>query len=73
MPTTMFIIFAGSSILFLSSLKSIKGESALRSVIIKNDRAIIAAAPKPITISRFCEFDALSVCINCNATKMILL
>ncbi len=69
MPTTMFIIFAGSRILFLNSLKSINGESALLSVIIKNDRATIAAAPKPITISRFCEFDALSVCMNCNATR----
>src|SRR5919108_5455100 len=65
----MFIIFAGSRILFVNSLKSISGEFTFLSITIKKNRAIIAATPKPITISTFDETDALTVCMNCNATR----
>src|SRR5215469_15425115 len=64
----MFMIFAGSRILF-NSLRSSNGDCVLLSVIIKNDREMIAAAPKPITIGTVTESDALTVCTNCNATR----
>ena len=65
----MFMIFAGSRILFINSLRLINGEYVLLSIIIKNEREIIAATPKPITIGTVAESDALIVCMNCNATR----
>ena len=65
----MFMIFAGSRILFINSLRSINGEYVLLSIIIKNEREIIAPTPKPITIGTVAESDALIVCMNCNATR----
>ena len=35
----------------------------------KNDREIIAAAPKPITMGTFAEGARITVCMNCNATR----
>src|SRR6185437_9449136 len=69
MPTIMFMIFARIRILFTNRLRSINGEIAFLSTIIKKDREIIAAAPKPITMGRFSERAALIVCMNCNATR----
>jgi hypothetical protein len=69
MPTIMFMIFARSGILFTNRLRSINGEIAFLSIIIKNDREIIAAAPKPITMGTFSVGAALTVCMNCNATR----
>src|SRR6188472_489623 len=65
----MFMIFARSRILFTNRSRSINVEIAFLSIIIKNDREIIAAAPKPITMGRFGEGAALTVCMNCNATR----
>ena len=69
MPTIMFMIFARSRTLFTNSLRSINGEAALLSIIIKNDREMVAAAPKPITIGTFAESATLTDCMNCNATR----
>src|SRR6185437_13907747 len=69
MPTIMFMIFARIRILFTNRLRSINGAIAFLSTIIKNDREIIAAAPKPITMGTSSECAALIVCMNCNATR----
>ena len=65
----MFMIFAGSRILSNNIFRSINAEYVLLSIIIKNEREVIAAATTPITIDTVAESDALTVCMNCNATR----
>src|SRR5919198_2287139 len=65
----MFMIFAGSRILFTNNLKSINGESVLLSTIMKNVSEITAAAPKITTMTILCAAALVVVCMNCNATK----
>jgi hypothetical protein len=48
----MFMIFAGSRILFANSLRSINGESVFFSALTKNNSEIIAATPKTITVGK---------------------
>src|SRR6187200_2673373 len=65
----MFMIFAGSRILFANSLRSINDESVFFSALTKNNSEIIAATPKTIRVGKTVAAAALIVCVSCNATR----